>query len=62
MCGGLTRNKKVESYGVTAIDRPKIKATKHLDLSGVYGQQIVKSESKLALRTHRKTFEKLADM
>ncbi|BDR33551.1 TPA: acetyltransferase [Photobacterium damselae] len=55
-------NKKVESYGVTAIDRPKIKATKHLDLSGVYGQQIVKSESKLALRTHRKTFEKLADM
>ena len=55
-------NKKIEAYGVGAIDRPKIKATRSLDLSGVYGQQIVKSETKLALRTHRKTFEKLADM
>ncbi|MEZ8141992.1 acetyltransferase [Enterovibrio norvegicus FF-33] len=55
-------NKKIESYGVGAIERPKIKATKKLDLSGVHGQQIVKSETKLALRTHRKTFEKLADM
>lgn len=55
-------NKKIEAYGVDAIDRPKIKATRSLDLSGAYGQQIVKSETKLALRTHRKTFEKLADM
>ena len=26
------------------------------------GQQIVKSETKLVLRTHKRTFEKLADM
>ncbi|NQY38454.1 MAG: acetyltransferase [Alteromonadaceae bacterium] len=55
-------NKKVEAYGVEAVERPKIKATKKLDLSGDLGQQIVKSETKLALRTHRKTFEKLAHM
>lgn len=55
-------NKKVSLYGVNPVDRPVIKATKKLDLTGVSGQQIVKSETKLALRTHRKTFEKLADM
>lgn len=55
-------NKKVENYGVKAVKRPKVKATKSLDLSGSTGQQIVKSETKLALRTHRKTFEKLARM
>ncbi|NRD74751.1 acetyltransferase [Shewanella sp. VB17] len=55
-------NAKIESYGVEAVNRPKVKATKKLDLSGVHGQQIIKSETKLALRTHRKTFEKLADM
>nr|MBP8111658.1 acetyltransferase [Agitococcus sp.] len=30
--------------------------------SGEAGRQIVKSETKLALRTHVKTFKKLADM
>ena len=55
-------NKKVENYGLGAVNRPKIKATKSLDLSGETGQQIVKSETKLALRTHSKTFEKLAYM
>ncbi|MBD1576646.1 acetyltransferase [Vibrio sp. S11_S32] len=54
--------KKIESYGVQAVVRPKIKASKELDLSGIYGQQIVKSETKLALRTHKKTFDKLAHM
>jgi hypothetical protein len=34
-------NKKLEAYGVSAVD---------------------KSETKLALRTHVKTFKKLADM
>jgi hypothetical protein len=57
-----TMNKKVEAYGVVAVDRPKIKATKQLDLSGDTGRQIVKSETKLALRTHVKTFKRLADM
>jgi len=55
-------NKKVEAYGVSAVARPKIKATKTLDLSGESGKQIVKSEAKLAIRTHRKTFTKLAHM
>lgn len=55
-------NKKLEVYGVSAVERPKIKATKTLDLSGESGRQIIKSETKLALRTHVKTFKKLADM
>ena len=55
-------NFKVERYGVKAVQRPKIKATKELDLSGISGQQIVKSETKLALRTHVQTFKKLAYM
>lgn len=54
--------KKIESYGVRAVVRPKIKASKELDLSSIYGQQIVKSETKLALRTHKKTLDKLAQM
>lgn len=49
-------------YGVSAVTRPKIKATKSLDLSGAAGQQIVKSETKLVLRTHKATFKKLGDM
>lgn len=55
-------NQKVERYGLTAITRPKIKATKRLDLTGDQGQKIVKSETKLVLRTHHQTFKKLADM
>ncbi|MEL0659498.1 MULTISPECIES: hypothetical protein [Psychromonas] len=55
-------NTKVEKYGVKAVHRPKIKATKELDLSGALGQQIIKSETKLALRTHVQTFKKLAYM
>lgn len=55
-------NRKIEAYGVVAVKRPRIQATKKLDLTGDSGQQIVKSETKLALRTHKKTFTKLADM
>ena len=55
-------NTKIEIYGVKAVKRPKIAANKKLDLSGESGQQIVKSETKLVLRTHKRTFEKLADM
>ncbi|HAA45196.1 acetyltransferase [Vreelandella venusta] len=55
-------NKKIEAYGVKAVKRPKIVASKQLDLSGESGQQIVKSETKLVLRTHKRTFKKLADM
>lgn len=55
-------DKKLEKYGVQAVSRPKIQATKQLDLTGLSGQQIVKSETKLVLRSHIQTFKKLADM
>ncbi|MPS31300.1 MULTISPECIES: acetyltransferase [unclassified Salinivibrio] len=55
-------NRKIETYGVQSIQRPKIKAKKSIDLSGDLGRQIIKSETKLALRTHANTFKKLADM
>ena len=55
----MTQNK----YGLPqSSKRPHIKASKPLDLSGLEGRQIVKSETKLTLRTHNKTFKKLADM
>ena len=38
-------NSKVEKYGLQAVERPRIKATRKLDLSGPEGQQIVKSET-----------------
>lgn len=60
--GVTVMNKKIERYGVKAVARPKIKATKKLDLSGELGKQIVRSETKLVLRMHKKTFRKLADM
>lgn len=53
---------KTELYGIKLVKRPKIKATKKLDLTGELGCQIIKSETKLALRTHQRTFKKLADM
>ena len=59
---GFVLNKRIEAYGVKAVKRPKVTAKKQLDLSGELGQQIVKSETKLVLRTHAKTFKKLADM
>ncbi|GLS83133.1 acetyltransferase [Paraferrimonas haliotis] len=55
-------NEKIQKYGVQPVSRPKIRATKKLDLSGAYGQQIVRSETKLVIRTHKNTFTKLADM
>ena len=61
--GDLTMSNTQNPYGLPqAENRPKIKATKKLDLSGEEGKQIVKSETKIALRTHPKTFKKLADM
>lgn len=55
-------NPKIQQLGLQLIKRPKIKPKKQLDLSGNEGQQIVLSETKLVLRTHAKTFKKLADM
>lgn len=55
-------NRKLTTYGISIVARPNIKATKKLDLSGDQGRQIVYTETKLAIRTHKKTFQKLADM
>ncbi|CAG36772.1 hypothetical protein DP2043 [Desulfotalea psychrophila LSv54] len=49
----MMMNKNIELYGVKVVARPKIKAEKNLNLSGGSGKQIVKSETKLVLRTHR---------
>ena len=51
-----------EVYGVKKVKRPRIKAVKKLDLNGVMGEELIKSETKIVLRTHGKTFRKLADM
>lgn len=55
-------NTKISKYGVTPVARPKIVAKKELNLRNELGKQIVLSETKLVLRTHAKTFKKLADM
>ncbi|STZ63254.1 Uncharacterised protein [Moraxella lacunata] len=55
-------NNKLSKYGITPTNRPKVPATKKLDLTGEQGQQIIKSETKLVLRTHKETFKRLADM
>jgi hypothetical protein len=52
----------LQIYGVKKVKRPHIKATKKLDLNGDIGEQIIKSETKLVLRTHANTFRKLAYM
>ena len=53
----------MNKYGLPeSSKRPHIKAKKKLDLSGLEGRQIILSETKLTLRTHKTTFEKLADM
>lgn len=50
-------------YGLPqAKNRPTIKAEKRLILSSEEGRQIIKSETKLTLKNHKKTFERLADM
>ena len=53
---------KINIYGVKQIKRPHIKANKTLDLTGKSGVQIIKSETKLVLLTHKNTFKRLADM
>ncbi|GCF90573.1 hypothetical protein SMBr_28170 [Shewanella sp. M-Br] len=53
---------ETKKYGVNIVERPHVKANKKLDLTGGCGKQIVHSETKLVLRTHKNTFRKLADM
>ena len=53
-------NNKIQAYGIELKSRPRIKTVKSLDLTGEMGKQIVKSETKLVLKTHKNTFQKLA--
>lgn len=55
-------NEKIEKYGFKPVIRPRIKATIKLNLEGLEGKQIVKSETKLILNKHKKTFVRLASM
>lgn len=52
----------MKKYGVEIVDRPKIKATKFLDLSGIEGEKIIKSLTKKILIRHQKAFERLSNM
>ena len=52
----------VKKYGVKVVFRPKIKASKKLDLSGEEGEKIVEYQTKLLLIRHKKAFERLADL
>ena len=55
-------NPKIQQLGIRLVPRPKIKATKSLDLAGQEGKQIVLVETMRVLQMHAKTFKKLADM
>lgn len=60
---GMKDNNVSNKYGLPQVqNRPQIKAEKNLCLSGEEGRQIIKSETKLTLKTHEKTFTRLADM
>ena len=52
----------MKKYGVEIVDRPKIKATKTLDLSGVKGEKIIKSLTEKILIRHEKAFKRLQGM
>ncbi len=52
----------MKKYGVEIVDRPKIRPTKMLDLSGVKGEKIIESLTEKILIRHEKTFKRLEGM
>ncbi|MEG0619357.1 MAG: acetyltransferase [Bacilli bacterium] len=52
----------MKKYGVEIVDRPKIRPTKKLDLSGKNGEEIIKSLTEKILIRHEKTFKSLEGM
>jgi hypothetical protein len=52
----------MKKYGVEIVDRPKIRPTKMLDLTGKRGEEIVRVLTKKILIRHDKTFKRLSDM
>ena len=53
---------KMEKYGVEIVDRPKIRPTKKLDLTGKEGEKLIRLLKKKILIRHEKTFKRLSDM
>lgn len=55
--------RKMMRYGVKVQSvRPRIRPVKAMDLSDLSGRVIVESATNKALRAHKNTFKKLADM
>lgn len=52
----------MKKYGIEIVDRPKIKATKMLDLSSKEGELLVRDLTIKILNRHKKTFQRLADL
>lgn len=52
----------MKRYGVEVVDRPRIKPTKELDLSGAKGEEIIKLLTKKILIRHQKAFQRLSNM
>ena len=52
----------MKKYGVEIVDRPKIRPTKMLDLSGNEGEKIIKSLTEKILIRHEKAFKRLQGM
>ena len=53
---------KMKKYGVEIVDRPKIRPTKLLDLSGNEGEKIIKLLTEKILIRHQKAFQRLSNM
>ena len=52
----------MRKYGVEIVERPKIRPTKELDLSGKDGEKLVRLLTKKILIRHEKTFKRLSEM
>ena len=52
----------MRKYGVEIVERPKIRPTKELDLSGKDGEKLVRLLTKKILIRHEKTFKRLSKM
>ena len=52
----------MKKYGVEIVDRPKIRPTKMLDLSGNEGEKIIKLLTQKILIRHQKAFQRLSNM
>jgi hypothetical protein len=52
----------MKKYGVEIVHRPKVKATKFLDISGPEGEKIIELLTEKILIRHQKAFKRLSNM